>query len=105
MVQMELLWAAIALMVLGAAISLCAKCQRSGKVLTMCFGCCLWPRAPLCSWDVLSGGGWLCSAMCQLKELCPRRDAVGSLRGLCWWSQNNRGKDPPIHSTPSLGWV
>ncbi|XP_062488249.1 linker for activation of T-cells family member 2 isoform X1 [Pezoporus occidentalis] len=29
MVQMELLWAAAALMLLGAAISLCAKCQRS----------------------------------------------------------------------------
>ncbi|XP_061211471.1 linker for activation of T-cells family member 2 isoform X3 [Neopsephotus bourkii] len=29
MVQMELLWAAATLMLLGAAISICAKCQRS----------------------------------------------------------------------------
>lgn len=36
--QLELLWAAAALMLLGAIVSLCVKCQLSGKVLPPSLG-------------------------------------------------------------------
>lgn len=44
MAQLELLWAAAALMLLGATVSLCIKCQLSGKVPPVCFG--VLPTAP-----------------------------------------------------------
>lgn len=50
MAQLELLWAAAALMLLGATVSLCLKCQVSGKVLPVGFG--VLPAAP--GW---AGGG------------------------------------------------
>uniref|UniRef100_A0A8D0FSA1 Linker for activation of T-cells family member 2 n=1 Tax=Strix occidentalis caurina TaxID=311401 RepID=A0A8D0FSA1_STROC len=44
MAQLELLWAAAVLMFFGAAVSLCVKCQLSGKALPTSFG--VLPVAP-----------------------------------------------------------
>lgn len=52
MVQLELLWVAAALMLLGATVSLCLKCQLSGKVLPVCFG--VLPATP--GWAEGGGG-------------------------------------------------
>lgn len=55
MVQLELLWVAAALMLLGATVSLCLKCQLSGKVLPVCFE--VLPATP--GWAGGGGGsGW-----------------------------------------------
>lgn len=43
MAQLELLWVAAALMLLGAAVSACVKCQLSGKVLPWARGPRGWP--------------------------------------------------------------
>lgn len=43
MAQLELLWAAAALMLLGAAVSACVRCQLSGKVLPWARGPRGWP--------------------------------------------------------------
>lgn len=95
MVQLELLWVAAALMLLGATVSLCVKCQHSGKVIESSHVL----RSPardagvgwrghatqtLSSWDVSSGWVWFCSAECQLQELCPRGGAASAGRRLCW---------------------
>jgi len=47
MAQLELLWVAAALMLLGAAVSLCVKCQLSGKALPARFGVLPRPRSGL----------------------------------------------------------
>lgn len=71
MVQLELLWVAAALMLLGATVSLCVKCQHSGKVTESSRAL----RGPardrglgwrghagrtLSPWDVSSGWAWFC---------------------------------------------
>lgn len=43
MAQLELLWAAAVLMLLGAAVSACVRCQLSGKVLPWARGPRGWP--------------------------------------------------------------
>lgn len=101
MVQPEL-WAAAALMLLGAAVSLCLKCQLSGKFCPRAPGSCPppWLGFPL-GMSPLPVGIWFCSAMDQL---CPCGDAprAGAGKGLC---QRAAGEAAPEvqHPFPGVG--
>lgn len=82
MVQPEL-WAAAALMLLGAAVSLCLKCQLSGKFCPRAPGSCPPPWLGfLLGMSTLPVWICFCSAMVQL---CPCGDAprAGAGKGLC----------------------
>lgn len=102
MVQPEL-WAAAALMLLGAAVSLCLKCQLSGKFYPRAPGSCPPPwlgfplgmsPPPQCGFG--SAQPWSSFALVgMLPELERGR---GSAR-------ERQGKQHPNCSTPSLGWV
>lgn len=118
MAQLELLWAAVGLMLLGVAVSLCIRCQLSGKATPVHFG--VLPTAPawagegghaghsLFFWGVPSGRLWSCSAMCWLGELCHGGDNPSSLGwgGVSAGGQRAAGGEGPPnmqHPFPGLG--
>lgn len=118
MVQLELLWVAAALMLLGATVSLCVKCQHSGKVTESSVRFGVLPVTVVWAGGVTLAGpfplgmsppGGFGSAQpsaSSTHELCPCGGAPYAGRGLCWWPRSNRPLwTPGSCCSPSLGWA
>lgn len=117
MVQLELLWAAVGLMLLGVAISLCVRCQLSGKATPAHFG--VLPAALAWAGGVTPGTAFSFGGSppggCGPTQ--PRAGlgsfAMAGIIPAAWAGEGSllvdreqlEGKDPPTCNTLSLGWA
>lgn len=106
MVQLELLWAGAALMLLGAAVSLCVKCHLSGKVLPVAPPRAVTLGRPFPLGMSPPGGFGPAEPRGALpSQGCSQRVEVGKVSAGGQGAADGGGKDPPTlqHPFPGAG--